>query len=86
MYIAHFLKKEVTGSPSEVCKLERKNFFLENLLPWQVRLKKYIFYVGLIPKQGRFEIVTVDIKACEKHIDIDINAFKNSFDGLTWFT
>ena len=26
MYIAHFLKKEVTGSPSEVCKLERKVF------------------------------------------------------------
>ena len=32
LYIAHFFKKEVTGSPSEVCKLEKKKFFVQNLL------------------------------------------------------
>ena len=66
--------------------LREKKFFSRKFASLAGKIKKIYFYVGLIPKQGRFEIVTVDIKACEKHIDIDINAFKNSFDGLTWFT
>ena len=40
MYIAYFFKKEVAGSPSEVCKVERKKVFFQNLIPARAELKK----------------------------------------------
>ena len=53
----------MAGSPSEVCKVERKKVFFQNLIPARAGLKKkssgqwignkIIFHVGLVPKYSR---------------------------------
>ena len=72
MYIAHILKKEVTGSPSELCKLERKSFFtkicfsggrdLEKNLPGRCIGNKGIFHIGLNMRIGTYLDQTKAIK------------------------
>ena len=57
LYIVHFLKKEVTGSPSEVCKLERKKKNstkfasragkIKKISPSRWIRNKGIFHIGL---------------------------------------
>ena len=39
-HIAHFLKKEVAGTPSEVCKLEGKIFFSTKFASGSGEIKK----------------------------------------------
>ena len=46
LYIAHFLKKEVTGSPSEVCKFEKKKVFSPKFASWVGKIKKKIHPAG----------------------------------------
>ena len=51
MYIAHFLKKQLTGSPSEVSKLERKKVFSPKFASWVGKIvNKGIFHIGLVQK------------------------------------
>ena len=46
LYIAHFLKNEVTGSPSEACKLKRKKVFSPKFASGEGELKKKIHPAG----------------------------------------
>ena len=52
----------MAGTPTEVCKLEGKNLFLQNLLPGRARLKKKVHPIGGSERKVFFTSAQIAVK------------------------